>query len=290
MRPNVKKLLVTSLLILGVNSFANDGGKVTNTKASTSVKEIEDVSKTFDEELGSDSEKNPSQTAKLISGKKEAIKKVQTTFKYDSNAIYEIYVSPDYNTRIELNADENVTYIGGGDTQNWQVDMSRGGENNATSVYLRPTDTDLKTNFIIQTDKRTYTFYINGDETMYNVLVKFSYPFSNVMNVYKNELPLIKETNNNIDIENDISKINANYVITNKHIDFAPKSIFNNGSKTYIRFKETLDESPILVVKGSDGKLEEVNYHEENGVIRIDRVIKSGQLKLGKKTVKFELK
>lgn len=88
----------------------------------------------------------------------------------------------------------------------------------------------------------------------------------------------------------DIRNIVTNYKITPSTYDWSPVGVYNDGKKTYIKFKETMSESPILVIKGSTGKLEEVNYHQEGNVIRIDRVVKSGQLKLDKKVVKFELK
>ena len=279
----LKVLTVAGMMTLAGLSYSNDG------KAKATVKEIQEATATFEEES------LPSQTAQMISGKKDAIKKVETTFKYSPSSIYEIWVSPDYSTRIELNPDEDITYVGGGDTTNWKIDMSKGGEKSATSVYIRPVESDIKSNLIIQTTKRTYTFLINGDEKLYNIIIKFTYPIDAGISVYRTDssIPSILENGVSGSVEtnaSDIRNIITNYKITPDTYDWSPVGVYNDGKKTYIKFKETMSESPILVVKGSTGKLEEVNYHQEGNVIRIDRVVKSGQLKLDKKVVKFELK
>lgn len=279
----LKVLTVAGMMTLAGLSYSNDG------KAKATVKEIQEATATFEEES------LPSQTAQMISGKKDAIKKVETTFKYSPSSIYEIWVSPDYSTRIELNPDEDITYVGGGDTTNWKIDMSKGGEKSATSVYIRPVESDIKSNLIIQTTKRTYTFLINGDEKLYNIIIKFTYPIDAAMSVYRTDssIPSILENGISGSVQtgaSDIRNIVTNYKITPTTYDWSPVGVYNDGKKTYIKFKETMSESPILVVKGSTGKLEEVNYHQEGNVIRIDRVVKSGQLKLDKKVVKFELK
>lgn len=279
----LKVLTVAGMMTLAGLSYSNDG------KAKATVKEIQEATATFEEEA------LPSQTAQMLSGKKDAIKKVETTFKYSPSSIYEIWVSPDYSTRIELNPDEDITYVGGGDTTNWKIDMSKGGEKSATSVYIRPVESDIKSNLIIQTTKRTYTFLINGDEKLYNIIIKFTYPIDAGISVYRTDssIPSILENGVSGSVEtnaSDIRNIVTNYKITPDTYDWSPVGVYNDGKKTYIKFKETMSESPILVVKGSTGKLEEVNYHQEGNVIRIDRVVKSGQLKLDKKVVKFELK
>lgn len=279
----LKVLTVAGMMTLAGIGYANDG------KAKATVKEIQEATATFEEEA------LPSQTAQMLSGKKDAIKKVETTFKYSPSSIYEIWVSPDYSTRIELNPDEDITYVGGGDTTNWKIDMSKGGEKSATSVYIRPVESDIKSNLIIQTTKRTYTFLINGDEKLYNIIIKFTYPIDAGMSVYRTDssIPSILENGVSGSVEtnaSDIRNIVTNYKITPDTYDWSPVGVYNDGKKTYIKFKDTMSESPILVVKGSTGKLEEVNYHQEGNVIRIDRVVKSGQLKLDKKVVKFELK
>ena len=173
--------------------------------------------------------------------------------------------------------------------------MSKGGEKSATSVYIRPVEDDIKSNLIIQTTKRTYTFLINGDEKLYNIIIKFTYPLDAGTSVYRTDssIPSILENGVSESVQtgaSDIRNITTNYKITPSTYDWSPVGVYNDGKKTYIKFKDTMSESPILVVKGSTGKLEEVNYHQEGNVIRVDKVIKAGQLKLDKKVVKFELK
>lgn len=280
----LKVLTLATVIGMAGISYSNDG------KGRATVKEIKEATATFDEES------LPSQTAQMISGKKDAIKRVETTFKYSPSSIYEIWVSPDFSTRIELNPDEDITYVGGGDTANWKIDMSKGGEKNTTSLYIRPVESDIKSNLIIQTNRRTYTFFINGDEKLYNMIVKFTYPLDASMSMYRTDSSVPNILENGVSGDSvktgasDIRNLATNYKIAPSNYDWSPTGIYNDGKKTYIRFKEGMSETPILVVKGSSGKLEEINYHQEGNVIRIDRVVKAGQLKLDKKVVKFELR
>ena len=93
----LKVLTVAGMMTLAGLSYSNDG------KAKATVKEIQEATATFEEEA------LPSQTAQMLSGKKDAIKRVETTFKYSPSSIYEIWMSPDYSTRIELNPEEDIT-------------------------------------------------------------------------------------------------------------------------------------------------------------------------------------
>ena len=288
MNKKIKMLVIALIMALSATTYANDGARH---KAAATAGEIQRVSESYDEE------KLPSQTAQMISGKKDAIKKVETSFKYSPSSIYEIWVSPDFSTRIELNPDEEITYVGGGDTQNWKIDMSKGGEKNATSLYIRPTEDDIKSNLIVQTSKRTYTFFINGDEKIYNMIVKFTYPLDATMGMYRTDSSIPPIMNGDDPTATtvktnaaNINNLSTNYKITPTTYDWSPTGIYNDGKHTYIKFKDDMSESPILVVKGSTGKLEEVNYHQEGNLIRVDRVIKEGQLKLDKKVVKFNLR
>ena len=219
----LKVLTVAGMMTLAGLSYSNDG------KAKATVKEIQEATATFEEEA------LPSQTAQMLSGKKDAIKKVETTFKYSPSSIYEIWVSPDYSTRIELNPDEDITYVGGGDTTNWKIDMSKGGEKSATSVYIRPVEDDIKSNLIIQTTKRTYTFLINGDEKLYNIIIKFTYPLDAGTSVYRTEssIPSILENGVSGSVEtnaSDIRNIVTNYKITPNTYDWSPVGVYNDGS------------------------------------------------------------
>ena len=86
----LKVLTVAGMMTLAGIGYANDG------KAKATVKEIQEATATFEEEA------LPSQTAQMLSGKKDAIKKVETTFKYSPSSIYEICKSKSYQENLDF--------------------------------------------------------------------------------------------------------------------------------------------------------------------------------------------
>lgn len=269
----MKKTLITgmTMLALSIPTLANDG---------VVTKQVEKVTEEFSLKA---------ETPKFITGKQDAIKKIASKFNYYQDAMYEIFVSDLYLTRIELAPDEILVASRMGDTSQWALATSKGGETNATSIYIKAKEIEEnKTNLIIQTNKRTYNFIIEASEDKFNPLVKFIYPSDE--NLANNLTETLTNSTNVILDGTNIDDIVTSYDITPNNLDFSPKSVINDGKKTYIKFSENMTQSPILIVKGSNGKLQEVNYHQENGVIRVDEVIKEGQLKLDKRTVKFKLR
>ena len=89
----------------------------------------------------------------IISGKKEAIQRVSTIFSYYKNNIYEIYTKPNYLTTIKLDKGEEINFIGGGDTERWLLEQAKGGEDNRNYVYIKPIESGLLTNLVINTNK-----------------------------------------------------------------------------------------------------------------------------------------
>lgn len=121
---------------------------------------------------------SPSKNAKIVSGYKTAKEGVQTVFVYDENAMYTVYARVNYLTTIMLQAGETVTFVGGGDTSRWRRATGTTGSSEGTRevIYIKPLYTDLKTNLVINTDKRSYQINLISDKALYNPLVKWDYP------------------------------------------------------------------------------------------------------------------
>ena len=100
-------------------------------------------------------------TSKLIqSGEKEAIQNVTATFVYNENDMYTIYSRVNNISVIMLQPNEKISYIAGGDTARWGIDYAETGSEQGTRqcVYIKPFQVGLRTNLIINTDKRSYQF------------------------------------------------------------------------------------------------------------------------------------
>lgn len=284
---NIKRTLLTATILAGTllsttPAMANDGGKG---KVVVTKKEVK---------------KNTS--SNIITGKQEAVKRTSTIFNYAEDNVYEIYTKADFITTIKLEADEDILYIVGGNTEAFLIDQTRGGKDGSSLVYIKPLFEDLDTNIVITTDKRVYFFYVKTSKTIFNSMVRFQYPYEREIVAYANEIALNKinnpapaevkknETLPNISIIGN-EKIDLKYNIKSNNA-IAPDLVYNNGLKTYVRLKKGIQEMPILEVIGADGKVETVNMRvdERDGYkfFIIDKIVNKGQLKLGKETAVFE--
>lgn len=284
---NIKRTLLTATILAGTllsttPAMANDGGKG---KVVVTKKEVK---------------KNTS--SNIITGKQEAVKRTSTIFNYAEDNVYEIYTKADFITTIKLEADEDILYIVGGNTEAFLIDQTRGGKDGSSLVYIKPLFEDLDTNIVITTDKRVYFFYVKTSKTIFNSMVRFQYPYEREIVAYVNEIALNKinnpapaevkknETLPNISMIGN-EKIDLKYNIKSNNA-IAPDLVYNNGLKTYVRLKKGIQEMPILEVIGADGKIETVNMRvdERDGYkfFIIDKIVNKGQLKLGKETAVFE--
>ena len=284
---NIKRTLITATILAGTLSsttpaIANDGGKG---KVVVTKKEVK---------------KNTS--SNIITGKQEAVKRTSTIFNYAEDNVYEIYTKADFITTIKLEADEDILYIVGGNTEAFLIDQTRGGKDGSSLVYIKPLFEDLDTNIVITTDKRVYFFYVKTSKTIFNSMVRFQYPYEREIVAYANEIALNKlnnpapveikknETLPNISIIGN-EKIDLKYNIKSNNA-IAPDLVYNNGLKTYVRLKKGIQEMPILEVIGADGKVETANMRvdERDGYkfFIIDKIVNKGQLKLGKEIAVFE--
>lgn len=223
-------------------------------------------------------ETNISTDTGIISGREDAQKKTQTTFTYNRNNVYEVYATPDFLTTFELAPDEEVTFLAGGDTENWQIDESKGGEKNTTFIFVKPLEEDLNTNILITTNKRLYNIKIKSTLNEYNSLVKWNYPETAEM---------IKFSEGSIQT-NAVSadRINMDYTISNNLALFAPERIFDDGTKTYFRMKKNMSEMPVIFMKGDDKKYSQVPFVVgNNGEITVNRTAEKFKFVLGKKSV-----
>ncbi len=261
----MKKGIITLILSLSLVTFSNDGTKKIS-------KEKSKFDSTFTQE-----------DPLILSGKVAAI------FNYNATNIYNIYGKPDYVTTIKLNADEKVNFIGGGDTDNWLLEQSEGGQFGETYVHIRPVDPDLKTNIIIVTTKRIYSLNLSSTADMYNALVTFTYSDEpNSISKYKISEEIKEERTVEKEKKEESQRpeiMNSNYRFErNKKI--SPSRIYDDRKFTFIDFNSDIKnyEFPLFYIK--DGKNEILtNFEIKNNTMIVERLFDRGVLKLGKEKV-----
>ena len=65
-------------------------------------------------------------------------------------------------------------------------------------------------------------------------------------------------------------------------MDFKPTAVFNDGRRTYIKFKD-VKTLPVLFVKDKDDKLILANYKSMDNTFTVDTVFDEAVLKLDEK-------
>lgn len=279
---------ILSLVIFPFLSLANDGNVTAK-----AIKKLENVSNNYIKNVEKyENFKNNEATILtkarygIISGREAAAKNIATIFDYYSTSTYQIFSKTNYTTTIKLNADEEVTYIGSGDTENWDLDQAKGGADGATLIFIKPLFENLSTNLTIITNKRTYYIYIVSDKKAYNPLVQWQYPYEASMKfkLLKNE----EIMNKTVKLEtSNIDSLDFNYSY-DKYSNLAPIQVYNDGTKTIIVMPKTMQEMPIVYAYGLDGNLNQINYRVIGQNIIIDKVLSKMQLILG--SSKLEIK
>lgn len=242
----------------------------------------------------------------IILSNKEGTQRVQnqpriqskTFFSYSQTSVYKIYCHEGYLTDIQLQAGEDIEFIGGGDTVRWIVDkaLSGKGETRRWHVYVKPLKSGIQTNFIITTDRRAYQINARSTADFYVPIVGWNYPNDDKVAFMRQKEERLKD-------EDQVNtsapeKFNFKYKITeeknsgwfssnNESYTWTPKIVFDDGKKTYIKMGDHMKttEAPALFIEGKDG-LQMVNYRVKGSYYIADRLISKGaQMINGKEIV-----
>ena len=152
-------------------------------------------------------------------------------------------------------------------------------------IYIKPTSIGLKTNLIINTDKRTYQINLISDKNLYNPLIKWQYPDDEMVKQIKiqNDLKVKEENEEKIDMDN----LNYDYTLSTNKYRFSPSQVFDDGKKTIIILKENLQELPVLYILDDSKEGYVVNYRikGQGKQLIVDRLFDKAELVLDRKKV-----
>jgi type IV secretion system protein VirB9 len=187
-----------------------------------------------------------------------------------------------------------------GDSVRWNLSpASYGTGANSTSVIvLKPQASGLDTNLLITTDRRAYYLRLLSKPDDYVARVAFAYPDEDEnerkwqQHLADQKEQQAKATRVAELAPNAVESMFFNYTLKGD-IPLRPVRVFDDGKKTYIQISQTAKnrEAPVLVVIGSDGKEEMVNYRVKGDMYIVDRLFDRAQLVLGagKKARKVEI-
>jgi type IV secretion system protein VirB9 len=206
---------------------------------------------------------------------------VDATQIYDfaPGALYELYAAPEFLSTILLEEGETLQTTAAGDTTRWMVEAvaAAGGEAGRTLVLVKPTRSDIRTNIVLVTDRRTYLIEAiavdnaQGRPQTYSAQIAWRYPDEGPRTVAPPSVAL--------------DALNLDYrieVVRGRRPVWVPERVFDDGRRTFIEFPDAVqtDQAPPLFVMGPEGP-ELVNYRVVGTRYVVDQLFAEAELRLG---------
>ncbi len=178
---------------------------------------------------------------------------------YDPLDVTEITAYPGYQIMFEFGDGETIENVALGDAQSWQVTPTKSGE----IMFLKPVIVPARTNMTIITNKRRYHLDLSGvegepaspEELTFNV--RFHYPAEEAAKAAAEaaaplavaETALQKNEPENV-LKPDIKDLNFQYRYKGDKENL-PDQIYDDGKRTYLRWRE---DQPLPAILRPDGK------------------------------------
>ena len=204
---------------------------------------------------------------------------------FAAGALYQLYTSPGEVTDVALEAGEQLVSVSAGDTVRWVIgDTTSGkGPDERVHILLKPTRPDLKTNLVINTDRRTYHLELTSTLNTWMASASWDYPQDRLL-ALQNQNSRAKAAAPVADGV-AIEKLKFRYAITGDDAPWKPVRAFDDGEKVYIEFPSGIaqGELPPLFVVGPVGESQLVNYRTHGPYYIVDRLFGAAELRLGGK-------
>lgn len=207
-------------------------------------------------------------------------------FPFSDGALYQVYAAPGEITDIALEVGEQLVGSGpvaAGDTVRWVIGNTESGSGTVKRIHilLKPTQSALTTNLVINTDRRTYHLELRSVEKTYMASVSWSYPLDQLIaikgqnSIAEAEAPLAADI--------DVTALNFRYRLEGDNPPWRPVRAFDDGRQVFIAFPAGIaqGEMPPLWVIGPQGDGQLVNYRVRGSYMIVDRLFAAAELKLG---------
>jgi P-type conjugative transfer protein TrbG len=226
-------------------------------------------------------------------------------YPYSDGALYQLYTAPGEITDISLEPGEQLVGSGpvaAGDTVRWIIGDTESGSGATRRVHIlvKPTRSDLVTNLVINTDRRTYHLELRATQRSYMASVAFAFPRDALIAISgtapddaKAAAPALDAAAPTVALPVststapaglDIDALNFRYRITGAKPPWRPLRAFDDGRRVFIQFPPGIarSEMPPLWVIGPGGP-ELVNYRVQGTHMIVDRLFAVAELRLGGK-------
>lgn len=227
---------------------------------------------------------NANKAARLEPTRNGYVNAVQV-YPFVQGALYRLYAAPEQVSDIALQPGEQLVAVSAGDTVRWVVgDTTSGtGEERQVHILVKPVASDLKTNLVITTDRRTYHLELESTTETYMASLAWHYPHDALVALRRqNERAGVAEAPV-VDHGLSLERLRFRYEITGDTPSWRPVRAFDDTQKVYIEFPRRIDqgEAPPLFVVGPQGGAALINYRVRGNYYIVDRLFAAAELRLG---------
>lgn len=168
---------------------------------------------------------------------------------------------------VQLQAQEKINHIDIGDSENWLLETSLVGraEKGSYQVTLKPKLSDIATDLIITTNKRSYQIGLVSKKGEASEILSFYYP-DETLKTTNEALASSQQQDSEVDVKKSFSlnKLNFDYSIKHNGSSLSPVRVFDDGEKSYIQMPADIKhhDLPVLyVIQGDKSALINYRYH-----------------------------
>lgn len=205
-------------------------------------------------------------------------------YAYETGALFQIYGAPGHVTDIALQPGETLSAQGpvaAGDTVRWIIGQteSGAGDTRRTHILVKPTRSDLTTNLIINTDRRTYHLELRANASAWMAGVSWRYPQDDLIAL---EARAAQQAQRDAEPWMRVEDLNFGYRISGVRAAWRPVRVFDDGRQVILEFDAAIDQAtlPPLFLRNADGGADLVNYRVLGRRLIVDRLFDVAELRL----------
>ncbi|WP_176592433.1 P-type conjugative transfer protein TrbG [Sphingobium sp. EM0848] len=209
-------------------------------------------------------------------------------YPWTDGALYQVYAAPGQVTDIALQEGEQLVGAGpvaAGDTVRWIIGdtVSGSGATARVHILVKPTRSDLATNLVINTDRRTYHLELRATAATYMASVSWTYPHDALIALQVRNAAAASAAPAATGV--NVAALNFRYRIEGDRAPWKPVRAFDDSVQVFIEFPAGISqgEMPPLFVTGAAGDAELVNYRVQGRYMVVDRLFAAAELRLGDK-------
>ncbi|QUD90142.1 P-type conjugative transfer protein TrbG [Phenylobacterium montanum] len=209
-------------------------------------------------------------------------------YPFADGALYQLYAAPGVISDIALEPGEKLAGAGpvaAGDTVRWIIGDTESGSGPLQRVHIlvKPIKAALRTNLIINTDRRTYHLELRSDQRTYMAAVSWRYPQDQLIALRaRSALAEAAEPAATVP-QPALDDLKFRYRIEGDEVPWRPLRAFDDGTHVYIEFPDGIGqgEMPPLWVIGPKGTADLVNYRVRGRRMIVDQLFAAAELRLG---------